>query len=1013
MKYRIIYIFLTLVFLQGKLHAQSAIESFGKNRIQHKKLEWKFIISKHFYIYYYQGGNKMAHNAVRYAEEALPRITKVLGFPGNLNDIANKKITLFLYNSHADWEQSNIGIEDYYLIGGQTDLIKKKVEIAFPGTQTAFKEDLTTNISSLLVQMMIYGGSIKERVQNSYLLNFPEWFIEGLPEYLGKGSTQEMRETVASSKYALSSSPEFIDFEDSKIVGHSIWNYVAKEYGENSISNILNLTRISRSVEIGISSSLAIPYNGFINDWRRFYRQPIASNYGEQLNKGKNKKRKTVFQTRFSPDGKQIVWSENNHGQFKVYLKNIADKSVKVIYRGGHYLVKQDINKYTPILRWKSNKIVSITDYQKGYLEMTLLDIKENKKSTIPFTKLEQILDLDFSSDGKKIILSAVENGYNDLFMYDILKGKRTALTSDIYDDLSPQFVGKGYDIIFTSNRTTDTLTDVQNTYDNVTNSFNICHLKDGESIVTRYGSDNYSCISLTSLGKQDVMFIKRTEKEDKFCLINLRTQQGHEIDSLPRHVYQYDVVNNNISYVLTKNMRHFVYQSTYKKTGQPISINQITPIVEEIDTIDTIKFATIDNIDVKLLRFESDKLIDSLTGKTKSTGNKKSIWMANPIRYKNYLAADQITSTFLIEPLRGSGVLMEVNLVDLFEDHKIKVGAFGLTDLKSSNLFLEHQYLKKRLDFTTKFDKQSIYTLGTAAIQRYNLNEISGKISYPISITSRFSILSSFTHTRFIESNFLTAEDITKKYIRGGARYVYDNTRIKGMNRILGTRMKVSFDHYFNNQGANGFGKFKIDIRNYTKIHKEIIFASRFSGGAFTGQDRKNFLLGGMDNWLFSSTNFIGQSDPLYIDFLLDNTDLLFVDYVTAMRGFSYNKRFGEKYFLFNGEVRIPLVQYLSKGPITNGFLKNFQTVVFYDIGTVWTGSSPFSRNNSYNTEEFSQNPFSGTIVNYRNPLLAGYGIGIRSVVFGYYMKLDLAWGVEDFTVQSPKVHFTFGYDF
>ena len=117
----------------------------------------------------------------------------------------------------------------------------------------------------------------------------------------------------------------------------------------------------------------------------------------------------------------------------------------------------------------------------------------------------------------------------------------------------------------------------------------------------------------------------------------------------------------------------------------------------------------------------------------------------------------------------------------------------------------------------------------------------------------------------------------------------------------------------------------------------------------------------------------------------------------------------------LFNGELRLPLIRYLYRGNITSNFLRNLQLVAFTDVGTAWTGTGPFSQQNSLNTEVVGGGtlPFRAVVTNYKNPFLIGYGAGARTMLFGYFVKFDYAWGIEDKFVSKPIAYLTLGYDF
>jgi outer membrane protein assembly factor BamA len=257
-----------------------------------------------------------------------------------------------------------------------------------------------------------------------------------------------------------------------------------------------------------------------------------------------------------------------------------------------------------------------------------------------------------------------------------------------------------------------------------------------------------------------------------------------------------------------------------------------------------------------------------------------------------------------------------------------------------------------------------------------------------------------------------------TNHYYAGAkTEIVYDNSVTTGMNLMEGTRGKISLLHYQgldNNQ--NSFSRASIDLRHYQKIYKEIVFAVRGFAGTFFGNSPKKFLLGGMDNWLFNKTDVSGsdaqnQFNPLGV--ASENQDVLFVEYVTNLRGFDYATLFGNSAMVMNAELRIPVVRTLTNGPVNSNFFRNLQLTAFYDIGTSWSGKPPFTSQNAVSYDVVHQGPFTAKIKNYLNPWLYSYGAGIRTVVFSYYLKFDLAWPVQNYQVGKPRGFLTLGFDF
>ena len=46
-------------------------------------------------------------------------------------------------------------------------------------------------------------------------------------------------------------------------------------------------------------------------------------------------------------------------------------------------------------------------------------------------------------------------------------------------------------------------------------------------------------------------------------------------------------------------------------------------------------------------------------------------------------------------------------------------------------------------------------------------------------------------------------------------------------------------------------------------------------------------------------------------------------------------------------------------------------------------------------------------------NPIVAGYGFGLRSRLLGYFMRADWAWGVENGKIGDSVFYFSLCLDF
>jgi hypothetical protein len=244
---------------------------------------------------------------------------------------------------------------------------------------------------------------------------------------------------------------------------------------------------------------------------------------------------------------------------------------------------------------------------------------------------------------------------------------------------------------------------------------------------------------------------------------------------------------------------------------------------------------------------------------------------------------------------------------------------------------------------------------------------------------------------------------------------YIFDNTRKVMLNIFNGFRFKV-WTEYWQYAGKKQRDLFTsgFDARHYQKVHRQITWCNRIAGGNSLGSDRLIFYLGGVDNWLNPSFN--------------NNVNIVkpeqygFQTLATNMRGFQQNIRNGNNFLVYNSELRIPLIRYLLDHPVKSDFLNNFQVVGFTDIGMAWYGSKPLSEENTQNVKTFIDNdPLLGaggtgiivTVIDRKNPLVAGMGFGLRSRLLGYFVRLDFGWGIDNWVVQKKVVGLSLTTDF
>lgn len=1086
---------LGIFFSANLVYAQLPQATFGQNRLQYKVFEWKFYSSENFEIYFYNEGGKNAQLAAKYLEEEYLSLTDVLGYA------PYSKIKIFLYNSPIDLLQSNVGVnENNYTPGGQTNFVKLQVEVAFPGTHEEFKQELRYKISNVLVNDMMYGGSLTDMFQNAYLLNLPEWFINGASLYVSEGWSIAMDDYVRDLfREKKIKKLNKLSGNDAALTGQSIWNFIAVKYGRSNVSNILNLTRIIRNEESSIANTLGIPFKAFLQEWQAFYQEmseQTAASYieaGDSLKLINKNRRDFLFNTvKISPNGNLLAYSRNFNGRYSIFIRDLNSGKVKKVFTSGKKLINQEIIKNLPLLEWKDNNTLGIVGAKGGQLYLWLYEISSKSKLRNDLSRFNQINSLSFNEGGTVAVISGDMNGQSDIFLLSLRRNAIKRLTNDIYDDNYPKFIPNSTAIVFSSNRTTDTLKVGQVHLKDVKENHNLFAydidttrtvLKRITNTISKdidplpadantlyYLSDQKGIYNVFKYSIQDSIYTQVTNYNSSIEDYDYNVDKGILGFTMRDNGRQYPYVqesalDQNIFTPATRRQEiekaKYVSELLKQRRDRQAAEKQEETVIEDVveqpvefefdfadsllatSLIDTASFEmegqeeTSGLIDTDNYVFDTEveeevTVQTSFLARLRQSQNTSS--MQGPFPYFPRFSADNFSLSWVVDPLIGFGVQAEMGMNDMLENHKFNGGLIAATsNLRSGKVYGEYQFLKYLLDFNVKYDRSSIFysrivegSSQETFQQRYIKNEVEVGVAYPFSVNSRITLTPYFVQTRYIDLNInaqlsnpsLGKEtNVPENYGGGRLAYVFDNTLLRGLNLYEGTRAIASLSHY---QGLGDAGKsfsnLEIDIRHYQKIHREIVFATRAFMGHFFGNAPKRYMLGGMDNWLFNNIEGRGDKDgPLYSANREDNSDILFHKFVTNLRGYNHNKFNGASTFLFNAELRVPLIKYLHRGPIASNFFRNLQLIGFYDFGSAWTGNSPFEERNSVNTEviESSGSPFQADIINFKNPWLASYGAGVRTVLLGYYLKFDVAWPIEDFMVGSPKFYLTLGYDF
>jgi hypothetical protein len=362
-----------------------------------------------------------------------------------------------------------------------------------------------------------------------------------------------------------------------------------------------------------------------------------------------------------------------------------------------------------------------------------------------------------------------------------------------------------------------------------------------------------------------------------------------------------------------------------------------------------------------------------------------------------------------------GFNMLFKVGADDLFEDYRLIGGVRFATDFDSNEYLLSAENLKKRFDQQLIFHRQVFKTNTDEFYLKIFSHELFYSLKYPLSQVAALKGTASLRNDRVVylstDLQSLNQKDDLRPWAGLKGEFIFDNTRSLGKNLYTGARFKIFAEAYKRLNGKkSGLYVLGADFRHYTRIHRTLIWANRFATSTSFGGSPLVYYLGSVDNWLnlFGKVATFDQSVP--IDY---TKNYAYQTLATNMRGFTQNIRNGNNFALINTELRWPVIRYFANHPISSNFWNNFQVIGFCDVGSAWTGLTPWSGKNAYDTETYENGPVKVVVDSNREPIVAGYGFGLRSQLLGYFIRADWAWGIENRVVLPRIFYLSLNLDF
>ncbi|KAA3617169.1 MAG: biopolymer transporter Tol [Calditrichaeota bacterium] len=1015
---KFLHIFVMSFFLSQHLFAQG----FGQNKVQYRDFDWHFLQTEHFDIYFYPGGYDIAVFTADVAEDAYKLLQR------DFNYELSKRVSIILYKSHNDFQQTNVVIP--YMregIGGVTELFKNRVVVPFEGSYSSFRHVIHHELVHAVMNDMLYGGSVQSLISGQ-IAQVPTWFSEGLAEYFSQRwntRTDMMVRDATIGGYLVGALPTYGAY----FGGNSLFRYIAEKYGNEKIGEILHKIKGSFRFESAFKSALGIELNDLAENWQKQMRKEYWPDIADRLESKEfaraitdhhESKSYLNISPALSPNGDKVAFLSNMGGKQGIFIMDILDpENITKVIQGETDVNFEELHWLSPGMGWSPDATHLTFSAKAGDQDaLYIYDVFNDEIEQHKFD-IDGLFSAAWSPNGDDIAFVGNNNGAGDIYVFNLKSQKLEMITNDIFSDTYPRWSNDGNKIAFVSERG-EYLTPEQVPEDFKMSNHN--YENTDIYIVDRY-SKEIERITDTEFLETDpvfspndssLLYVSDVNGISNIYVHNLESGEFYPVSNLLSGAFQLSLDKKGHTLAFTSfNEIGFDLYTIKNPFDLPKVELENTVFYNKLEDENSL-LSTVDNLDQQESQGDSAKtevkipqstdysnyVFADLNRKTRKEKVKVKLKEDDYKRtdgnfkirnYKVKFSADIIQGQAQYSTLWGPEGFTQIAYSDVLGNHRINLGTNLVFDLRNSFISAQYWYLPERIDYgVTAFHSAHSYYSGTSnSIIRFRNYGAAFIASRPFNKFSRadFQLYMMNASLEYLVAGGRTDE---VRSLVPSIQLIHDTSQWWGTGPNEGFRGSVSLTHspLYTDKSLE-FTTLKLDVRKYFKIHDYYSLAFRLNTGTSFGENPQLFYFGGTENWI--NRDFNGNIDSR----INSVRDVYFSEFVTPVRGARFYEKTGYNFALVNSEVRFPLITRLDLGlpPISFGYI---QGVLFSDVGSAW----------------FSNNEFKGIEDGKVKDLFIGYGTGARIGIFGFLLKYDLAWEYNLKKSSRAKHYFSIGVD-
>lgn len=1015
---------LAAALLSISLLAPLAPAQFGKNKVQYQRFTWQYLQSRHLDVYFTTGGEYLARFAAMVGERALRSIQQTVGHR------ITRRIALIVYNSHPDFQQTNVVWELLPQgVGGVTELFKNRVVVPFEGNYEQFRHVIHHELVHAVLNDMFYGGNLQNALTRGISVELPLWMNEGLCEFESLGG-YDTRTDMFLRDLALSEKLRDLEALDGYLAyrgGQAFYWYITRKYGREKIAELLQRLKTQRSLNAAFQSAFKMSFEDFSRQWawemKKFYWPDVGRfedvrDFAQRLTDRSQEDYFYNTSPALSPDGSKLAFISDRTGFFALYVMDLQQprQRPRLLVTSGRERDFEELNLLTPSIAWDpQGKRLAVAAKAGGETAIYILDVATGAYERL-LLGFKTISSIAWSPDSSWLLFSATRYERPDLWLYNLQSRQLENLTDDVFTDLVPLWSPDGQRIYFVSDRAEVVqlgLGTKPRMWEHPVASSDIYELELSTRTLRRLTATPEAIktsLAISPDGSQ-LLFVSDVNGIGNVYALDLRTGRARPLTNSAYGIVQISLSADGsllamavqiqggydlflLRFPLERGLSDTLPLTTFRQEQQ-----RLRTALAASAPADTLRaeqpYATF------ALQFQNQRMVvpnpDAFTIAAPEPEAVGADSLLGPRPYRVTFSPDIVIGSAGYSTFFGLQGITQMLFSDVLGDHLIYVEANLMLDLKNSNFTVTYAYLPELIDYqATAFHQVGYLVRSNDSLYRFRAYGLWGDALYPFDRFNRIEwglglVRATRENLDNLEPPF--EAPVERTLLVPSVRYVHDDvlwgflSPVDGSRYYLGVRLVPKLS-----QNGIGFVTIHGDYRRYFRLGRWNSFAARIAGGASLGPNPQKFFTLATDNWLNPSlpTRQLPYDLP---------EDFLFAQAVFPLRGAGVSERMGSRFLLCNTELRLPILLALWTSP-TPLFVQAITPVAFLDAGLLWSTKLRFFTTTASGTRQ-AQDLFLST------------GVGLRLVLFGFPFRLDIAWRYMGESFSKPIYLFSLGLDF